>query len=260
MAYGLAMTLAHAADGRPVVDVDNPATWPRSLADLIYTIADEADLDEPDLYVDLELTDREEQVRDLLHGRLLRAQHATRLLDHEADAIRAHGLRPLDAALVDDRLEQAHERGYLSDAEQEVLRSQSMVVAGRQRVASREDQVCLTLSAEATSHDINGVWRLLSFWGGEAIYWQHCDDADGIAQRLRCLGRPALVTAYVDLASPGRHLVFKSVVHTFVGKAIGYAPANADVLYRNAIPPQHIESIAFPGDPAYDRLPGLPTA
>jgi hypothetical protein len=49
------------------------------------------------------------------------------------------------------------------------------------------------------------------------------------------------------------------VVHTFVGKALGYTPANADVFYPDAIPPQHIESIAFPGDPAYDRLPGLPT-
>lgn len=253
------MTLAHAADGRPVVDVDNPATWPRSLADLIHKIADEAELDEPDLYVDLELADTEEKVHDLLRGHLLRAQHATRLLDHEANAIRAHGLRPLDVALVDDRLNQARERGYLTDAEQEVLRSQSMVVPGRRDLGNREGQVCLTLSAEATSHDINGAWRLLSFWGGEAIYWQHCDDHAGVAQRLRSLGRPALVTAYVDLASPGRHLVFKSVVHTFVGKAIGYAPANADVLYRNAIPPQHIESIAFPGDPAYDRIPGLPT-
>ncbi|MEV6840029.1 hypothetical protein AB0N17_36995 [Streptomyces sp. NPDC051133] len=242
------------------MDVDNPATWPRALADLIYSIADETELDEPDLYVDLELEDREAQILDLLRGHLLRAQHGTRLLDHEADAIRAHGLRPLDAALVDDRLNHAHERGYLTDAEREVLRSQSMVAPGRQKLGNREGQVCLTLSAEATSHDVNGVWRLLSFWGGEAIYWQHCDDHAGVAQKLGSLGRPALVTAYVDLASPGRHLVFKSVVHTFVGKAIGYTPANADVLYRNAIPPQHIESIAFPGDPAYDRLPGLPTA
>jgi hypothetical protein len=252
------MTLAH-ADGRSVVDVDNPTTWPRPLADLIYTIADETELDEPELYVDLALEDREVQVLDLLRGRLLRAQHATRLLDHEADAIRAHGLRPLDVALVDDRLSQAHERGHLTDAEREVLHSQSMVVPGRKKWGNREHQVCLTLSAEATSHNINGVWRLLSFWGGEAIYWQHCDDHVGVAQKLRSLGRPALVTAYVDLAGPDRHPVFKSVVHTFVGKALGYASANADVHYPNAIPPQHIESIAFPGDPAYDRLPGLPS-
>ncbi|MGW1958401.1 hypothetical protein ACWCPI_37610 [Streptomyces sp. NPDC001920] len=51
-----------------------------------------------------------------------------------------------------------------------------------------------------------------------------------------------------------------STADTFVGNAIGYAPSNADILYRNAIPAKHIESIAFPGDPAYDGLPGLPTA
>ncbi|MEH0557427.1 hypothetical protein [Streptomyces sp. B21-101] len=72
---------------------------------------------------------------------------------------------------------------------------------------------------------------------------------------------PGAFKAFLQgLAGPGRHSVFKPVVHTFVGKAIGYAPANADVHYRNAIPPQYIESVAFPGDPAYDRLRGLPTA
>ncbi|MFJ9712086.1 hypothetical protein [Streptomyces sp. NPDC101234] len=76
------------------MDVDDPATWPRPLADLIYTIVDEVELDEPDLYVDLELEGREAQVLDLLRDHLLRAQHCTRLLDHEADAIRALGLRP----------------------------------------------------------------------------------------------------------------------------------------------------------------------
>ncbi|WP_235192811.1 hypothetical protein [Streptomyces viridochromogenes] len=88
------MTLAHAATSRPVVDVDSPTTWPGPLADLIYKTADEAELDEPALYVDLELENRESQILDLLRGHLLRAQHCTRLLDHEADALRAHGLRP----------------------------------------------------------------------------------------------------------------------------------------------------------------------
>lgn len=78
------MTQVHATDGRPVVDVDNAATWPRPLADFIHSIAANIRLDEPDLYVDLELDDRETQILDLLSGHLLRAQHATRLLDHEA--------------------------------------------------------------------------------------------------------------------------------------------------------------------------------
>ncbi|MGW3312086.1 hypothetical protein ACWDG9_36510 [Streptomyces sp. NPDC001073] len=252
------MTLDHAGGDRPVVDVDDPRTWPPALADLIHKIADAAEPAEPDLYVDLDLHDRESEVHDLLRGHLLRAHHATRLLDHEATAIRDHGLRLLDAALVENRLDQAHEHGYLTEADRETLHAQSMVAPEKRNLGRREGQVCLTLSAEAISHDVSGVWRLLTFWGGEAIYWHHCDDGEGIAPRLRALGRPALVTAYVDLASPGTHSVFKSVIHTFVGKALGYAPANADVFYRNPIPPHHVESIAFPGDHAYDRFPELP--
>ncbi|MFD8079533.1 hypothetical protein ACFV3E_43770 [Streptomyces sp. NPDC059718] len=190
--------------------MDAPGTWPAPLTELIHGIVEGTKPKEPDLYVDLELEEREPQVLGLLAGYLLRAQHATRLLDHEADAIRARGLRPLNVALVDHRLDEAWERDYLTDAEREVLRSQSMVAPGRKRLGQRQDQVSLTLSAEATSHDVAGVSRLLSFWGGEAIYWHHCDDHAGVAQKLRSLGRPALVTAYVDLDSPGQHRVFKS--------------------------------------------------
>ncbi|MFD9123564.1 hypothetical protein [Kitasatospora sp. NPDC059571] len=67
------------------------------------------------------------------------------------------------------------------------------------------------------------------------------------------------VDTHLDLTLPGDHKVYRSLVHTFVGKAIGHVPANADVFYRAAIPAQRIESIAFPGDPSYDRIPGLPT-
>ncbi|MFE7527641.1 hypothetical protein ACFU7Y_18270 [Kitasatospora sp. NPDC057542] len=38
---------------------------------------------------------------------------------------------------------------------------------------SREDQICLTLSAEAIPHALYAVWPPLTYWGGEAIYDQH---------------------------------------------------------------------------------------
>ncbi|MET7636783.1 hypothetical protein ACWCW2_41545 [Streptomyces sp. NPDC001773] len=119
---------------------------------------------------------------------------------------------------------------------------------------------CLTLSATPMIHDVRGIHRLLSYWGGEAIYWKHCEGAPEVAAKLRSLGTPAIVTALLDFTAPGvgTHQVFPSLIHVLVGKALGHEPADADVLYRAPIPSQRIESIVSPGDSAYDRFPGLP--
>lgn len=71
------------------------------------------------------------------------------------------------------------------------------------------------------------------------------------------MGRPTIVTALLDLSDLGKHHIFKSLIHTFVGKALGNEKADADIHYHQAIPPQHIESIVHPGDPHYDRFPAL---
>ncbi|GAA4980385.1 hypothetical protein [Kitasatospora paranensis] len=244
---------------RPAVDVDDSRTWPPALADLVGRLADDVDLAEADRdeYVDLDLDAYEDDVLALLDGHLVRALHCTRLLDYEADAIRAEGLRLLDEDLVNDRLDQARERGLFTDAEHTLLRSGHRLAPGR-RVMGSSGEVCLTLSAEATAHHTHGARPLLTNWGGEVVYSPHCDTDPGLAAKLRSLGRPALVTAHLDLAYPGDHKVSKSLVHTFVGKAIGHTPANADVFYRAPVPASHIASIVFPGDLGYDRIPGLP--
>lgn len=96
-------------------------------------------------------------------------------------------------------------------------------VPEQRRPGKREDQVCLTLSAATQLHHIHGIHRLLTYRGGEAIYWQHCEGSPDLATKLRSLGVPSVVTALLELAAPGqeRHSVFPSVVHVFVGKALG---------------------------------------
>ncbi|WP_406340590.1 hypothetical protein [Streptomyces sp. NBC_01578] len=104
-------------------------------------------------------------------------------------------------------------------------------------------------------HDVRGIHRLLSYWGGESIYWKHCEGAPEVAAKLRSLGTPAIVTALLDFTAPGvgTRQVFPSLIHVFVGKALGHEPADADVLYRAPIPSQRIESIVSPGDLARRR-------
>uniref|UniRef100_UPI002F918A1B hypothetical protein n=1 Tax=Streptomyces virginiae TaxID=1961 RepID=UPI002F918A1B len=246
----------------PIVDVDVPATWPRPLADLVGELADDARRagHAAEYYLDLDLASYEDTVLAHLEGHLVRARHHTRLLDHEKDAIRAQALRLLNAQLVNDRLDQAHSLGYLTEAEHERLRSVNETVPEQRGPGQREDQVCLTLSTAPLTHNVGGVRRLLTYWGGEAIYWQHCEGSPALADKLRSLGTPSVVTALLDLTTPvqEKHSVFKSIVHAFAGKALGHEPADADVFYRSPIPPQRIESIVSPGDPAYDQFPDLP--
>ncbi|MFE7451482.1 hypothetical protein [Streptomyces griseus] len=149
----------------------------------------------PENYQDVDLLPYEDTALAFLEGHLVRARHHTRLLDHEKDAIRARGLRLLDAQLVNDRLEQAHQLGYLTEAEHETLRTVNETVPDQRVPGRREDQVCLTLSAATQLHHIHGVHRLLTYWGGEAIYWQHCEGSPALATKLRSLGVPSVVTA-----------------------------------------------------------------
>ncbi|WP_405417529.1 hypothetical protein [Streptomyces microflavus] len=246
----------------PIVDVDVPATWPAPLVGLVGELAEAARRSghAPENYQDLDLLPYEGTAWALLEGHLGRARHHTRLLDHEKDAIRAQGLRLLDAQLVKDRLDQAHALGYLTAQERERLQTVNETVPGQHGRGRREGQVCLTLSAAAQLHHIHGIHRLLTYWGGEAIYWQHCEGSPGLADKLRSLGVPSVVTVLLDLAAPGqqRPSIFPSLVHVFVGKALGHDPADADVFYKSPIPPQRIESIVSPGDAAYDRFPDLP--
>ncbi|WP_326647258.1 hypothetical protein [Streptomyces sp. NBC_01750] len=161
----------------PIVDADVRATWPRPLADLVDRLVDDAchTGHAPEYYQDLDILSLENAVLEHLEGHLVRARHSTRLLDHEKDAIRAQGLRLLNAGLVNDRLDQAHDLGHLTDAEYETLRSVNETVPEHRGWGRREDQVCLTMSIAPMTYNIGGIHRLLTYWGGEAIYWQHCE-------------------------------------------------------------------------------------
>ncbi|MGP8300215.1 hypothetical protein ACTPOK_20240 [Streptomyces inhibens] len=242
------------------MDADDASTWPQPFADLIHQLADEAQRDglAPDNYVDFDLDGHEDNVRQLLRGHLVRARHCTRLLDHEVEAIRTQGLRPLDVDLINVRLDQAHQRGQLTDEEHATLRAENCLTPTPVKWGKRDDQICLVLSTAAMIHHSDGLHRLLSYWGGEAIYWRYCETVPELGRKLRSLGRPALVSALLELSDPQVHRIFRSLVHVFVGKALGNETADAEVLYRAPVQPEHIEAIDFPGDPNYDRFPQLP--
>jgi hypothetical protein len=203
---------------------------------------------------DLPLLEHEDHTRQLLDGYLLRAYHATRLLPHEADAIRTQGLLILSERLVTDRLDTAHHHGHLTDAERHTL------LAGRTLDDNRVDKVCLYLSATTPIRDAHGLRLLLTNWGGEGIYWQHVHNDNPLHTKLRSFGTPTIVVANLDLTAADRVLIFPGVVHALVGTALGLSDIGASIHYYAPIPPTHIERLIQPGDPDYPQHPILPQA
>lgn len=240
-----------------VVDVDNPDTWPDRLEDWVHSRADQVRdiVDDPEFPCsDLPLLEHEDSTRRLLDGYLLRAYHATRLLPHEADAIRTQGLRILDERLVTDRLDAAHHHGHLTDAERRAL------LAGKTLSDNRVSKVLLFLSAASFTHDAHGLNPLLTNWGGEGIYWQHIHRDNPLRTKLRSFGTPTIVVATLNLTTADKVLIFPGVIHALVGTALGLSSIGGSIHYYAPVPPAHIERLIQPGDPNYPQHPGLPQA
>ncbi|MER7512142.1 hypothetical protein ABTX82_27855 [Streptomyces lavendulae] len=239
-----------------IVDVDDLGTWPTALTahiNQLLAFATENRITR-DSYDQLDITGWDRLVRETLVGCLVRARHCSRLLDHEAVAIREHGLRPLTPDLVNDRLDQALNGGFLTSQLHGTLTADNATTSTGPRWSGRQNQVCLTLSTASFTHQAPGL--LHRYWGGEAIYWKHCDTAPDIMQVLSSMGRPAVVTALIDLSDP-KHTLSPELTRVLVGKALGADRADADVFHLSPVPPARIEAIDFPGDSGYDRFPKL---
>ena len=112
-----------------VVDPDDSSSWP----DPVRALCREWDERVPpaDFISDLEVDDvADGDIRAALQGRRIRAYHATRLLVHEVDGIRRHGLRVFSRELFEDRINAAYAHGHLTGAERDELQSAHMFAVG----------------------------------------------------------------------------------------------------------------------------------
>lgn len=239
-----------------VVDVDDPGTWPEQFTVWVRYLADQvrATTDKPSELpcCDLQLREHEEETRRLLNGYLLRAYHAARLLPHEAGAIYTKGLRTLGPELVEDRLAQAHQLGYITETDHDTL------LADKTLDTNRVNQVCFFLSATSITRDARGLYQLLATWGGEGIYWKHADTGNILGDKLRSLGLPTIIVAQLDLTVPAKLLVFPGIANAFVGAALGLTDVGGDIFYFAPVPPTGIERLVQPGDPGFPQHPDLP--
>lgn len=243
-----------------VFDLDDESTWPAELIEWADAWAGRKrgvtatrDLG---IYED-------ERVIELLDGRLVRAYHCTRLLDHERDMFFEQGLRPLSRELVVERIRRAHEVGAITDAERELLDGGHQF-ASQEREASRPDtvdQVCVLPSQRVFQNEPYLVTSLLATWGGEAIYNFLEANHEEETAKIRAMGRPSIVVANLDLAQPAirdDHFITTQLGCSIVGRRLGLASGGGEIFYRGPVPAANIAAIWHPGDREYDQHKKLP--
>ena len=128
-----------------------------------------------------------EQVETILAGRDLLGFHCTRLHDDEICAIVDGGLVPLSPELVAARVKKRVIAGDITEAGAAKLLSQHRAADENQRNLVHLETL-----------KISGIWRLLRFWGGEALYGGHEEDPL-IGPALRRIGSPSIVVSSVPL-------------------------------------------------------------
>jgi hypothetical protein len=116
--------------------------------------------------------------------------HCTKLLPHEKEDIRQHGLAPLTKSLVARRISNAVSVGYLSNPVAQILQARNEVSN-----TGRADK-CWFVNMRSCLAEESGVKRLFRCWGGEALYVGHEPEYDPeIGPVLRNMGEPNIVVA-----------------------------------------------------------------
>lgn len=242
----------------PVVDPDDPSTWPASVGQLVERW--NGAVAATKFWEDLELPDdAQAALVDALAGHRLRAYHCTRLLDHEMPAVREQGLRVFGRELFDDRVATAAGHRAFGEHERVALLRGHMYGCGEARSRRRrEGQVCLVIGRSVFDHDPDRVSPLLSSWGGEGIYFS--SGVTGLQPLLRSLGTPTVVVTALPLQRDRRRMRwFPPLPRLFLAIVRGL-PASGDLFHSGPVPADAIVDLWQPGHADYDRHPRLPTS
>ncbi len=192
------------------------------------------------------------QVGSILAAQRLLCFHCTRLTRQESEAIRGHGLEPLSLDLIERRIAQAVEQGYLPAEIANILREDHQVLeSGRiNRVAFANQRSVLRFRED--------VIRLFSSWGGEALYNSHEHRAE-TGPALMAIGNPTIVVA----AIPVRVLqTWQFMPEAFIRRFLSNCAINIEdgdglqTFSTSLIHPEWILDIVPLGDPRFERVTG----
>jgi hypothetical protein len=106
----------------------------------------------------------------------------------------------------------------------QATRLQEMALVKEDR-GERNGMIWFVFCRSTLKTDISGLYRLLGFWGGEAIYFDH--EGTALGQHLAALGKPRIVEAEIPVPTLK---VFMQTAHRLLGV----------FLWRRSIPqPNH---------------------
>jgi hypothetical protein len=229
------------------VDPDGPTSWPTSITSIVRS-AGGRDVDSLPWGHDADT-----KLRDALGGTPLLAYHATRLLPHEEEQIRGHGLRLLTEDLIAHRLTAAVEHGYFEDeVAQQLLHGNAL---RSRRDDRRQDQICFFVGTSVLVEHPHAVRPLLKTWGGEGINFTEA--AQPLTDRLRSIGRPVILVVALPHTAQAQMVTYPSLTSVFSGAYQG-APRSADLFWREGdIPGECVAALWTTGSPEYDRFSSL---
>ena len=138
------------------------------------------------------------RVSALIGDLCLVGYHCTRLHVDEIEGIRRAGLVPLGEELVKQKIARRVAVGDFSrDVANQLLTTTLANVAGAW--GARKEMIWFVFTRELL-RDESGIWRLISFWGGEALYIAH-EENTTIGPILTGIGTACIVEAAVPVRS-----------------------------------------------------------
>lgn len=198
----------------PHVDLDDESSWPSHLWEVANGRPFEYDA---------------EDWRVLLENRPLRTYHATRLLPHEFETIRSQGLRASSANLLEGRISEALQLGYITQRQAVDFRRQDAFARGKSE--NRVGRVCSILG-RAPLRCQGGIEGLIGCWGGEVLH-RHDRDVQSVVSKI---GDPALVVLDHPMQRGVKTLLSSDLVTIFRDALREPNRHGADVINHGDVP------------------------
>lgn len=237
-----------------VLFLDEPDSWPHQVSQQIAELADTA-TGPSDFSDDMDCDqDKAASVDRLLGSYSMQVYHASRLLPHEVDYIRRHGMQPTTPRSIERRIDDAYRHGALTEDEYEFVSAHHMHATDEHtRRGRRLDQICFMSSRQTLTDDPEAANPLLKHWGGEVIYYSANLTS---YQPLRKMGTPSIIVAQL----PIRNFPTRMIMHIserLAASHLGIGGSDFSLFYEHPVTPAQIVDVWQPGMPEYDAYPGL---
>lgn len=137
----------------------------------------------------------EEVLLQFIQKFTIKGWHYTRLTENEVKRIKSSGLIPTTVETFKARVINVFEEGLISSSEKELIFENSPLKNVQQKT-SRENQFWFTSSK--IHPDNSGVRSLLSYWGGEVVYFG--GQKQKLKKRLSNIGSGKIIEANVPIS------------------------------------------------------------